>query len=449
MASSAPDRKVRYEGAACLNVRSITDTIHIFSTPASAAKSLTRAELATVLWFVETAVMSSGIYFDGTVPRSTLDEAVSAVQRFQHEYQMWDHFSAAPIIPGSEHETLRHSTKAARESLLLLKDFELFPEADKAVPSGNVQTFVKVLADEHSEVGLEARALELVTDAFQGSKLLAGVLNAGPEALAAVRQAFARYPDRAEVVMGGLINRFRLNYLNELASSVKGAYLPNLQFEPISLQHVRLFKDYLLRAVVEQVGAGDVSNILVENFRQDEPLAPIGLYALMLTKTAGRPAAILETAYERFGDLYGLQKRLAKATKEGLGLRDPAALRESLERIDERFKEHFREIELEVEGIKKISGPRKAAVYVIPAILSAAAGAALGDVTGVVYKVLLSAGSSIAIKHLGELLLTVGVNSYISEYKTLKWDIRNEPELKKPLSRLADQVQHVFGRPLA
>ena len=195
----------------------------------------------------------------------------------------------------------------------------------------------------------------------------------------------------------------------------------------------------------------DIPNILAENLRQDAPLPPIGLYSLMMTKETGRPVAILETALKRFGKLDSLRRRFSEPTEKGLKLRNPAALDESLGEIDEFFKTEFRQMELEAKGIKKLSGPRKAATYVIPAILSAVAGTVTGAVgaAAVVYKVLLSAATGATAKSLGDSFLNFGVNSYISEYTAFKWDLQEDPELRQPLARVADQVARVFGRPLA
>src|SRR5262249_34496037 len=129
------------------------------------------------------------------------------------------------------------------------------------------------------------------------------------------------------------------------------------------------------------------------------------------TKETGRPVAILETALERFGKLDSLKRRLWDPTERGLGLRDPEALDESLGQIDELFKTEFRQMELEAKGIKKLSAPRKAATYIIPAILSAVASTFTGAVgaAAVVYKVLVSAAAGATAKSLGDNLLNLGV----------------------------------------
>jgi hypothetical protein len=107
-----------------------------------------------------------------------------------------------------------------------------------------------------------------------------------------------------------LINRFRLNYLNQLASSVRGAYQPDLQFEqPISKQHIRLFKDHVIPLLIKRSPEFDMPNPLAENLRLDVSLPSIGLYSLMITKEMGRPVAILETALNRFGELGSLRAR--------------------------------------------------------------------------------------------------------------------------------------------
>ena len=99
---------------------------------------------------------------------------------------------------------------------------------------------------------------------------------------------------------------------------------------------------------------------------------------------------------------------------------------------------------------KKVSTSRKAATYVVPAILTAVAGAVTGAVgaAAVVLKVLVGAAGGATAKKLGDSILHFGVNSYISEYTAFKWNLQEDPELRQPLARVADQVAKVFGRPL-
>lgn len=69
--------------------------------------------------------------------------------------------------------------------------------------------------------------------------------------------------------------------------------------------------------------------------------------------------------------------------------------------------------------------------------------------TAVVYGVLRETGVEASIPFLSDRLLGEGCDSYISQYKSFKWDLQNDDAVKAPLAKVAEQVERVFGRRLA
>src|SRR5215467_10610699 len=78
----------RYDGSVCLNLRSVTSVCNLLESEPANGATLTRSDLASVLWFVETCVTSNGIFFDGTVPGKIADEANDAVFRLKAKYDL-------------------------------------------------------------------------------------------------------------------------------------------------------------------------------------------------------------------------------------------------------------------------------------------------------------------------------------------------------------------------
>ena len=66
-----------------------------------------------------------------------------------------------------------------------------------------------------------------------------------------------------------------------------------------------------------------------------------------------------------------------------------------------------------------------------------------------VFSVLRETGVEASIPFLSDRLLEKGCDSYISQYKNLKWDFQYDDAVKGTLARVSTQVEHVFGRPLA
>jgi hypothetical protein len=253
-------------------------------------------------------------------------------------------------------------------------------------------------------------------------------------------------------VTSALINRFRLNYLNQLASGHKGVYAPDPGFEPITDQHRKRFYQYLVAQVAKDIPAGE-NNVLAENMRQEAPLPPLGLFALMLTRERGNPISMLMTALNYFKYDTALQELVWKTTEEGmrLPLTNPD-LDEYGKQVTEQFKYRFKELDRKAEGITNVaSRGQRLRRYVIPTVLSLAADVVPipgKTLLGGIFKSLAEHGLADSAKALGDALIGRGCNSYISKYMSLRYDFSKTEELAQPLAAIAARVEEVFGRPL-
>lgn len=449
--------KVRYDGSACLNVRSVMTASALLSSKDRSGQPLRWSDLASVLWFVETCVTSRKLFFDGTVPRETVDRALEAVGRLKQGYDL-KLFEVSAILFEDPRDTLAAARDALVESRLLLEQLTIDPGVDSPLDQSEHENFVQQLdlARSLPESKRADLALTWVSDAFRGSKCLAGMMAAGRGALEHAQGLYERHGDQGPLLTSALINRFRLNYVNQLASQRRSAYVPDPGFELLTKQHVRLFKDYVLERLVKNLKTGpEDPNILIENMRAETPLPPIGLYALMATKAVNRPAGILETAYNEFRKDDGLMKVIWRNTKGGIGLRKESQDDGYASEIEQYFYDHYKTLEKEAEGIKVLtSRTRTARTYLIPAVLKGLVKAVpdaigLGGLWAVLYGVLRETGVEASIPFLSDRLLGEGCDSYISQYKSLKWDLQHDDAVKAPLAKVAEQVERVFGRKLA
>jgi hypothetical protein len=455
---TAPDpkkAKVRFDGSCCLNLRSITGALELLEGTSGNKTSISTAELTSVLWFVEMCVMSSALYFDGTVPKEDLAAATDKTGELATRYQLKE-LEIEPIRILNGADILHNAKLAVLESSFLLADVQLDPNVDQAVKPAEHETFRKALqsADGLDEDSRESLALELIDKNFRGGKCVAAMVAAGPDALTLAQTAYDAHPAvEGPRVTGALINRFRLNYLNQLASWRSGAYAADPGFEALSDQHRRLFHQYLLGKVVNEIDTGK-ANILVENMKQSTPLPPIGLFALMVTREKKKPIAILLTALNYFKYDTALQKMMWRTTEEGIRLpqRDPD-LKAYNALVTEQFKQRYNQLDEKAEGIVEVgSSGSKFRKFVIPTVLDAAASfiplPGVGAL-GAVFKVLGNIAIGTSTNALAELLTAGGGNSYITQYLRLQRDFKKTEELAQPISAIAGRVEEVFGRSLA
>lgn len=452
----AKDSKVRYDGSSCLNIRAIRTACRTLFPGEDTPSTITWVELANVLWFVETCVTAKGVFYDGTVPAKTARAVVDDLDRLR-EHSELDRLIVRPIEYRRPEDILTNAGFALLQSRLLLDSFQMEPGLDRPVDAPEHERFLAELrgAAELSPASRRDRATEYVAHPFRGSKALAAILVQEDDTFDAALALYEGRDADGPLVTGALINRFRLNYVNQLASGKKSAYVPNPNFEPLTNEHVRLFKDYLLERMIRSLPADQLGpNLLVENFSRESPLPPLGLYALMATRARGRPAAVLETALNEFREDAALMKLLWAGTRGGLELKRTLSPEEYAEEVESHFFSHYKSLEKAAAGIQQTrSRLRRPRAYVIPAVLQSTVQIlprvlGVGGLAEVVFGLVREAAGQASVNVLCDSLAVNGCNSYLSVYKSLKWDLQNEDSIRATFADLADRVEAVFGRTL-
>src|SRR6185437_9450906 len=134
---------VRYDGSACLNVRSVTSVCKLLSSEPKEGETISMPELASILWFVETCVTSKNVYLDGTVPAKISERAQDEIFRLKTRYELKSFDVSA--IAFSPDKILRTAGQALAESRLLIDHFSIIPGADVPLDQAAHQAFLNNL----------------------------------------------------------------------------------------------------------------------------------------------------------------------------------------------------------------------------------------------------------------------------------------------------------------
>jgi hypothetical protein len=109
-------------------------------------------------------------------------------------------------------------------------------------------------------------------------------------------------------------------------------------------------------------------------------------------------------------------------------------------------------VSLEAEGVTRLASPGQSLRrYLIPALLGTLGGLVPGagvGVAAVVFKVLAGTVVGASMTAIGDRLIGDGCNSYLSQYRHLRYRFERSPELAQPIDAVARRVEEVFGRPL-
>lgn len=443
---------VRYNGSSLLNLRSLQRGSLVLLGQTANPDQITFEELASALWFIETAVLSRKLYFDGSVPGKDVD--VMELTAGKLGVIVDDaRFSIQAVRPGQPDQLVRLSEEALQQAEPLLEHFQFDPAVDRPLTPDEHEAFYQVLQQAQTQTTNEraSRAPELLDSPIRGGKLLAGLLAGPPHWFDRVWQLYHKLPEEGPRLSGGLINRFRLMLLNLIAEEVAGAYVPDPHFESVTMYHARLFKDYLLKRLLEQLPHGSSApHLLSDNLRSETPLPPIGLYVLMSSTPHQHPVELLNTAFSKFQDADALRAYLWQHSQKGAHIpTDPAAAAKHHQELEAYFADQFRVMDQAAEGIRSLTGrTRTVASYVLPAMMGTVGGtlgtAGLGALAGL----LVGVGVTVAAEVIGDRLKSEGHRSLLTQYKKIKWSLAHEPNLRQPLSMLGDRVAKVFGKKL-
>ena len=433
---------------------------------------VTLAEIANVLLVLESVAMSNGLCLDGTLPPADVNRLRDNLWRVSTQSQV--DLGVEFVRP--KPEALAWLFKEAAEVAALLIDDSLANlELQRDRPmDGEITLFVAKLqaATEVSSGRVrEQIAHEIVDDTgkgregFRGSKCLAGLLLASPDPVPLVERAAARLLGTPEAVqrkvIAILVNRFRINYVNSLASLRDAAYLADTTIEDLKAQQVVLFSQYL----AQRISAAHMKELSEETrglFDHTLKAVPLGFAILMNTEGAS-PMALLEEAMKVRDRAFA--RAAARATPQKRYLHQLSddefgSFREYL------FQRTWLRLRKEVE-----LGVDSACVWrsiCLPATIAGALGALVGGVVGgppgaaagaSVMGILSTAGagaleSSTAamVQHLGAGLASGRFAQravHADQYRKLDRYLKLAAENDATLQAFAKKVESLFQRPLA
>ncbi len=297
-------KKIAYTGSLAINIRNLKEAVGTFESKNNIP--MTTNELSNLLQMLESFVMSSKIYYDGTLPPKDLEQ----INLLLENLNRLDEFKAlkisiAPISFHSKTQTLKIFENSILQAFELIK--KIPEETETNSINGDINRFINYFEkNSYTYSDRYNDALKIVSDVlegketFRGSKCVAGILIAKDDDVYVydfVKQLFANAHSDAQKrnLVAKLIDRFRINYISEQASTKSAAYLANPAIEHLRSQQTFLFWRYTMSKVGKNLIAQNNLYNLSETSKQLFETFPVGLSILM--NTPGRnPEALFETA---------------------------------------------------------------------------------------------------------------------------------------------------------
>ncbi len=261
-------RPQKFVGPLAFNQRSLSGAFGSFfgideKGEAVGRKPIKPSELANVLMLLESIAMSNGMFIDGLLPPKDLEKLNASRERLSRDAGV--PLGIEPIKPSPE-ELPGLFKEAGETASLSIQHFLDDPSAydkERPLPDG-VDRFESDLtrAAEGAGDGVRKEIASGIVDAagkgketYRGSKCVAALLLAEPECgdllpTAAKKLREAQGEAKGKIA-SGLVNRFRINYINSLAGKKDAAYLADGSIEDLKGAQVMLFWRYLMAKLAE------------------------------------------------------------------------------------------------------------------------------------------------------------------------------------------------------
>lgn len=298
-----------FRGALAFNQRTVAGAVATVLGESPAGQSVNGtpmrlSELTNVLLVIESIAMSNGIFLDGTLPPKDIDRLSNELWRVkaQSGIALDVDFVRAPATA-----LVSMFQQAAEAAALIIDDglTRLDEQTDEPM-GGDISEFLSsIRTAKEDRSGRAATELALgVAEAaaegretFRGSKCIAGIVLANREPVPLVDRA-AQLLDANEATqrkaVAVLVNRFRINYVNSLASLRKAAYLADVAIEDLKSAQVVLFCRYLAHKISAE-HANELSAQTRELFDHSLRAVPLG-FAILMNSEGASPFAVLEEA---------------------------------------------------------------------------------------------------------------------------------------------------------
>ncbi|RUO19606.1 hypothetical protein CWE08_09240 [Aliidiomarina iranensis] len=304
----------QYTGASLLNARQLNLSVQLMvgERAANSAKPsvLTRHNVMELLNVIESLAMSSRVLFDGSIQAQDKEPLIANNGLYHHLLQ--------PTTLATSEDWLDCCVDAATQSWLLidewLTDVSNWCE-ERPVNTDDAEKFCAALKTglDLEGTALHQYALQIVQDlSFLGAKAVAGVLLAIPDeqALARIKTALnlvAKDIDLQPHFVAGLVNRFRVNFVNELASQHEAAYVAAPVIEGLKIQQNMLLWRYLGHRLASGLSSGSNDKAAGAKAERLEALSaeesqalnsfPYA-YALLMNKRVKTPSQLLDLLFK-------------------------------------------------------------------------------------------------------------------------------------------------------
>lgn len=297
----------QYTGASLLNARQLNLSMCLmqgdFSGDLEKPRHLTPQQVMQLLNVLETLAMSSQVLFDGSVQPADKAQLIKHNQYYRSLIK--------PTEFTLSDEQLQCCQQAAAQSSLLIKEWLQSPPRwgqQQPVSDRNATDFAQHLRDGLSQrfVDRKSKARELLdNNSFRGSKCVAGLLLTiadrapvdQPE-VKDVTDAFDRATELGQQgeLVAGLIDRFRVNFINELAAQHSAVYVAAPAIEDLKLQQSALLWRYLGRQLHNDANLHQLQQVSEQESEAIKSF-PYG-YALLMQKRVKTPTQLLDLLFK-------------------------------------------------------------------------------------------------------------------------------------------------------
>ena len=256
---------------------------------------------------IESLAMSSQVLFDGSIQPQDKERLVTNNRLYKNLLKAT---SLATV-----QERLACCEQAATQSWLMIDDWLTNPANwvdESPIADADAAAFCRAL---HEGVALEGSALrsyaEQVADdlSFLGAKAVAGVLLAMPDSSArdTLRKALAHVQrsvrgddtSLAGQFAAGIVNRFRVNFVNELAAKHDAAYVAAPVIEGLKTQQNMLLWRYLGNKLQDSVQQQQAEKLRTLSAQESAALNSFPYaYALLMNKRVKKPSQLLDLIFK-------------------------------------------------------------------------------------------------------------------------------------------------------
>ncbi len=321
--SVLPGTNKPLDGGSCLNQRTILRACDVLFPSGQSQPPLLLGDLLEALWFIELAVVSNGISYDGTLPTRDLSElgarldAVCATNRFPDGF----FGAAAPKDEESRFLLLAAGAISAFEDLTdsVARTPTPLDRAFDAESAGQFFGRIEELRASAATTGgylSEERLLDIANDkTLRGAKCIAGIASAGVNGLVRAQEIAESLRVEPGLAMAMFVNRFRFSYVRQLAYGASDTYVPGDPWRHLSQQHAVSFAETVRKHFAAEFGgrlAGEAQESLERQLGGRDSmfsvaLPPLGLYALMKVRPNSSPAHVVceaRDSFQKYGRLF-------------------------------------------------------------------------------------------------------------------------------------------------